>query len=96
MEKSKLKNRRYILCCRFISAPSRYDNLPQVGLEAQSTGLPIICFDVGGVKELVKHKKNGFIVKKYSIEKFSKGIDWCLKNLNSVKFRKKCMFFKKL
>ena len=68
--KSKIAD---IFCAAdLLALPSRYDNLPQVGLEAQSTGLPIICFDVGGVKELVKHKKNGFIVKNIQLKNFLK------------------------
>lgn len=37
------------------------ENMPLVILEATSCGLPIVSFDVGGVKEVVTHGQNGFI-----------------------------------
>ena len=33
--------------------PSRLDNLPQVITEAQSVGLPVVAFDVGGVEDAI-------------------------------------------
>jgi len=42
---------------------STAENCPLVVLEAMSCGLPVISFDVGGVKELVEHKLNGWIAK---------------------------------
>jgi glycosyltransferase involved in cell wall biosynthesis len=39
------------------------DNLPLSMIQAASSGLPIICSDVGGHNDIVKHGVNGFIVK---------------------------------
>jgi len=38
------------------------ENFPLVILEAMSCGLPIVSFDVGGVKEVVSHEENGYVV----------------------------------
>lgn len=43
--------------------PSREDNLPNVILESFATGLPIISFNVGGIKEHVFNNKTGYISK---------------------------------
>ena len=41
--------------------PSDIDNLPQVGLEAQSSGLPVITLKNSGLEELIEDKKTGFL-----------------------------------
>ncbi|WP_341220840.1 glycosyltransferase [Polaribacter atrinae] len=41
--------------------PSREDNLPNVILESFASGVPIISFNVGGIKEHVLNNKTGFI-----------------------------------
>lgn len=42
--------------------PSRMEGLCRVIQEAQATGLPVICADVGGNSELVIHMVNGLMV----------------------------------
>ena len=74
--------------------PSRIDNLPNVGLEAQSCGLPIVAFNVGGINDIVNHKINGYLVKPFDLKNFYNGICYCYKNLeklqlNSLKISKK-------
>lgn len=57
------------------------DNLPQVGIEAQACGLPVVTFDCNGLKDLVNHKKNGYLAKAYDYKSLAKGIDWTIRNL---------------
>jgi glycosyltransferase involved in cell wall biosynthesis len=52
------------------------ENFPLVILEAMSTGLPIVSFDVGGVKEVVEHGINGYIAPYKSIDGIMEGIRW--------------------
>ncbi len=52
---------RYFSACDVLLFPSLADNFPLVILEAMSCGLPIVSFDVGGVKEAVIHKEHGYI-----------------------------------
>ncbi len=63
-----------------LAIPSRLDNLPNVGLEAHSCGTPIVGFKVGGVPEIVKHKKTGYLVNPFSLKSFIKGIFYVMKN----------------
>jgi glycosyltransferase involved in cell wall biosynthesis len=42
--------------------PSRWpDNSPNIILEAQAAGLPILGSNVGGIPELVAHERNGLL-----------------------------------
>jgi glycosyltransferase involved in cell wall biosynthesis len=47
---------------------SRYEGLPMSIIEAMSAGLPIVATDVGGVRELVTHGDNGFLVRPGSVD----------------------------
>lgn len=42
--------------------PSREDAFPLVGMEAAAAGLPIVCFDRGGLPELVEASGGGYVV----------------------------------
>ena len=63
-----------------LGLPSRIDNLPNVGLEAHSCGLPIIAFDVGGIPDIVSHKKTGYLAKPFQLKDLMNGIHYILKN----------------
>jgi len=65
------------------------ENFPLVTLEAMASGLPVIGFDVGGVKEQVKHKVNGYIAKYKDSKELIVGINYFL-NLNHQSFHKVC------
>ena len=63
-----------------MAIPSRQDNLPNTSLEAHSCGTPIVSFSIGGLPDLVKHKKTGFLAKAFNTKDFANGIAWVLKN----------------
>lgn len=52
------------------------ENFPLVILEAMSTGLPIVSFDVGGVKEALTHEENGYIAGYKHVEELERGLEW--------------------
>ncbi len=77
-----------------LALPSRIDNLPNVGLEAHSCGLPIVSFNVGGIPDIITHKKTGYLAKAYDVNDFTKGIEFIKKNhtnlsLNALKKSKR-------
>jgi glycosyltransferase involved in cell wall biosynthesis len=64
--------------------PSIIDNMPNTILEGMSCGLPCVAFNCYGMKEIINHKKNGYLAKPYSVKDFKKGIDYIF--LNKKKF----------
>lgn len=41
--------------------PSLQDNLPSVVLESLACGTPVVCFNTGGLSDMVKHRVNGYL-----------------------------------
>ena len=81
---------------------SRQDNLPNVVLEAMSTGLPVIAFKIGGLKDLIKNNFNGYLCKPFNLKQYSKKLNNLILDkktrqkfsLNSINYSKKNFDFK--
>jgi glycosyltransferase involved in cell wall biosynthesis len=48
-----------------------YENLPFAVLEAMSTGLPVVTTNVGGIPEMIKDGKNGFLVQPFNSQELA-------------------------
>lgn len=51
-------------CCQVLVLPSLIEGLPGVILESFVNKLPVVAYDVGGIKEVVIDKKTGWILAK--------------------------------
>lgn len=60
--------------------PSRYDNFPNVCLEAMSCGKAIVASDCGGIGEMIKHEKHGMLAPVENPQALSQAIIRLLKN----------------
>lgn len=60
--------------------PSRQENLPQSGTEAQACGCPVVAFNTTGLPDVVEHGLTGYLAKPYSSDDLAKGIAWVLSN----------------
>lgn len=61
-------------------APSLADNLPTTILESLSCGTPTVAFNVGGIPDLIQHKKNGYLAKYKDAKDLAEGVRFCIKN----------------
>lgn len=71
----------FINCCDILVLPSRMDNLPQTGMEAQACGLPVVAFNSNGIKDLINHKIDGYLAEPYDAKSLSIGIQWILEEI---------------
>lgn len=94
--KFKIKNLNYIESendlsniyniCDIVALTSRLDNLPNIALEAQSCGKPIVAYKVGGIPDIIKNNVNGYLIDPFNFRSFSKKIEILIKH---KKLRKK-------
>jgi glycosyltransferase involved in cell wall biosynthesis len=61
-----------------VVVPSREDNLPQVGTEAQACGVPVGAFNCTGMPDVVEHRKSGYLALPFDVDELASGIAWML------------------
>ena len=61
-------------------APSLADNLPYTVFESLSCGTPVVAFHVGGIPDLIDHKRNGYLAEYKNSDDITRGISYCLDN----------------
>jgi glycosyltransferase involved in cell wall biosynthesis len=65
--------------------PSRQDNSAQVLLEASSSGIPSVCFDVGGNSEYIEDGVSGRVIPAYDTNLFAEAVVEFLDDSNKRK-----------
>ena len=65
--------------CDIVVLTSRLDNLPNIALEAQSCGKPIIAYKVGGIPDIIKNNYNGYLIDPFNFRLFSKKLETLIK-----------------
>lgn len=58
--------------------PSLSENLPNTIMEAMACGVPCVGFNVGGIPEMIDHRRNGYVAAYKSVEDLAEGIRWTL------------------
>lgn len=60
--------------------PSMSESFSLVSLESIACNTPVLAFNSSGIKDVVKHKQNGFLAEKFSVNSLKSGIDWIVAN----------------
>lgn len=69
-----------------VAIPSIYpEPMANVVTEAKYHKTPVIIFNLGGMPEIVEHKKTGYICSEVSVDSLVLGIKYYLKNRNLIK-----------
>jgi glycosyltransferase involved in cell wall biosynthesis len=58
--------------------PSRQDNLPQTGTEAQACGCPVVGFRIGGLPDVLVDRETGFLADELEPASLATGLAWVL------------------
>ena len=74
-----------LVCCYNAAdvfvAPSLEDNLPNTVMESLSCGVPVAAFNIGGMSDMIDHKKNGYLAEPKSAESLADGVFWILNKI---------------
>ena len=60
--------------------PSLQEAFGQVAIESMACGVPVVAFDKTGLKDIVTHKKDGYLAEHNNIEDLYRGVIWGLKH----------------
>lgn len=75
---------RLLYCASDICiVPSRQESFCQVALEAQSCGVPVLAFSVGGLKDIIDHNNTGYLINPFDTDSLAFYLDKFLSNINN-------------
>lgn len=49
-------------------------------MEAMASGLPVICSDIRGNRDLLENEKGGVLVEGHKVEDYVKALEWMVEN----------------
>jgi glycosyltransferase involved in cell wall biosynthesis len=80
----------YTTCDVFVT-PSLEDNLPNTIMESMACGTPCVGFNVGGIPEMIDHRKNGYVAQYKDAKDLATGIEWVLDNAEKLHLAEACI-----
>ena len=60
--------------------PSRQDNLPQTGIEAQTCGCPVVAFNCAGLPDIADTSRQAIWLPVNDSDDLASGIKWVIEN----------------
>ena len=70
--------------------PSLEDNLPNTVLESFACGTPVVGFNIGGIPDMIEHKKTGYLVQPKNSLELGDAINWVLEHKQMISFSNNC------
>ena len=70
--------------------PSLEDNLPNTIMEAMACGVPSVGFRVGGIPEMIEHRRTGYVANFKDCADLARGIYWTLYEADSDTLQHNC------
>jgi glycosyltransferase involved in cell wall biosynthesis len=64
-------------------APSIQDNLPNTVMESLACGVPCVAFKIGGMPDMIEHRRNGYLAQAFDLADLAEGITWALRDSTS-------------
>lgn len=61
-------------------APSLMDAFGKTLAESMACGTPVVCFNATGPKDIVDHKKNGYLAYPFDPQDLARGVKWVLED----------------
>ena len=61
-------------------APSTQENLANTIIESLSCGTPCVTFGIGGMPDMIEHKRTGYLAQPFDVEDLAKGIVWVIED----------------
>lgn len=65
--------------------PSLQENLPNTVMESLACGTPVVAFNVGGIPDMVEHRKNGYLARPFDTDDLASGIVWVLDEMERAR-----------
>jgi len=62
-------------CADVFIHPSQQDNFPGTVVEASACGVPVVAFDIGGIADIVLHRKTGYLARPFDVTDLARGIE---------------------
>ena len=73
-------------------SPSIAEAFGKTFAEAQSCGLPVVCFDKTGPADIIEHKTTGYIASYKNTSDLAFGVNFCLNNnMDRIDIRKRAV-----
>ncbi len=70
-----------------VVVPSRQEAFGQTASEAQACGTPVVAFNIGGLPDIVRHLRTGYLAKAFETEDLAAGIRWIFQHSDKAKLR---------
>ncbi len=63
-----------------VVVPSLQENLSNTVMEALACGTPCVAFNIGGMPDLIEHRRNGYLARPFESLDLAHGMQWVLEN----------------